>query len=193
MCALRIQPDARFNVLVTEDRPHDPGYWTHQLPRLLEPQGVAAYVVHTGHDAMSLADQLVIHAAVIDMATPLGEGEPVGDSPGASPAERSLVAELHRLATAAAEPAGLWLLELFRRLPNRPPVVVVHNNSDSQRQVDRLLCDALRLGAFSVLNKPVGLEQLLRVFQRLVDRQYRGAWPAPAPAPPRPPSDEPVG
>ena len=186
MCPLRIQPDARFNVLVTEDRPHDPGYWTHQLPRLLEPQGVAAYVVHTGHEAIGLAEQLVIHAAVIDMATPFGENEPAGEGAEgwSGAAERSLAAELGRMAAAADEPAGLWLLELFRRLPNRPPVVVVHNTSYSQRQVDRLLRDALRLGAFSVLNKPVELEQLLRVFQRVVEKQYRGAWPAPPP--PRP-------
>jgi hypothetical protein len=68
-------------------------------------------------------------------------------------------------------------LVLFRRLPNRPPVVVVSIPTYTPRQLEQLLREALRLGVFSVVNKPVDLEQMLTVFQRLVDRQYRGCWP----------------
>jgi CheY-like chemotaxis protein len=164
MVKVRIQPGARLNVLVTQDRPQAPEHWTSQLPRLLEPQGVAAYVVESGRDAVELAESLELHAAVIDMATPLGDAED----------PRSWSARRH---SSSAGSAGLWLLELFRRLPNRPPVVVVHGSDVSDAQVTRLLNDALRLGAFSVLNKPVDLEQLLVVFQRLLQRRYQGAWP----------------
>ena len=151
----------RFNVLITRDRPYAGEHWTNQLPRLLEPQGVAAYVAGTGREAIGLAEQVNLHAAVIDMATPLG---PHADESAPSP-------------IASQPPAGMWILQLFHRLPKRPPVVVVHNHVYSQRQIARLLHDALRLGVFSVLSKPVELEQLLSVFQRLMDRQYAGAWP----------------
>ena len=41
----------------------------------------------------------------------------------------------------------------------------------------RALNEALRLGAFSVMEKPVDVEQLLGVFRRLMDKRYRGNWP----------------
>lgn len=151
--------EGRFNVLLTEDRPQPVEHWTRQLPRLLEPQGVASFVAQSGREAMDLVQRVRIHAAIIDMATPLGD--PSLDA---------------RRAT-ADEPAGVWLMELFRRLPQRLPVVIVHSPAYSERHLSRLLQQALRLGAFSVLNEPVDLEQLLRVFQRLLEREYRGIWP----------------
>jgi CheY-like chemotaxis protein len=162
---VRIHPGARFNVLLTEDRLHAPGHWTEQLPRLLEPQGVASYLAHTGREAFAMAERLEFHAAVIDLGTPLGDDEESAPHHAAS------------APTGGLGDAGWWLLELFRRLPNRPPIVVVHSARYTDRQVSRLLTEALRRGAFSVLNTPVHLEELLRVFQRLVDRQYQGAWP----------------
>ncbi len=150
--------DGRFHVMIAEDRPYAAEHWTSQLPRLLEPQGVISYVVRTGRQAIHLAEQFELHAAVIDMATPLDED---GALAGAG----------------AGEPAETWLIELFRRLPNRPPLVIVHAADYSQRKLDRLLHQALKIGAFSVLNKPVELEMILSVFQRLVERQYGGAWP----------------
>ncbi len=153
----RSQPAARFNVLLTEDQPHSPGHWSVQLPRLLEPQGVTAFRARTGREAIALASRHPIHAAVIDLNTPMGESS---TSSGGTSGD-----------------AGMWIIELFQRLPARPPVVVVHNRAYSQREVARLMGEALRLGVFSVLPKPFELEQLLGVFQRLVERQYRGSWP----------------
>jgi CheY-like chemotaxis protein len=154
-------------VLVTEDRPYGGEHWTRQLTRLLEPQGVAAYVVPTGRQALELASQLEFHAAVIDLGTPMGslEGFDAALSPARLPPKPAHGA------------AGVWLLELIRRLPNQPPVVVVNGPAVSDAEVARSLSQALKLGAFSVLHKPIELEQLLAVFQRLVDRHYRGAWP----------------
>jgi len=152
----------RFNLLLTEDRPHvGEHHWTAQLPQLLVPHGVNAFVVDSGEKAIAVAEQMEIHAAVIDLGTPRGDGDPWQMRPG----------------IASAGPGGLWLLELFRRLPNRPPVVLLRKPAYSREQAERLLREALRLGAFSVMNKPVNLEQLLAVFQRLVDRRYSGTWP----------------
>lgn len=155
---------SRFNVLLTEDRPHAPEHWTAQLPRLLEPQGIAAYVARSGAEAMALVARLEIHAAIIDLATPLEQ------APTAKP-------------TLSSEAAGLRLLELFHRLPHRPAMVVIHRPAFN-READRLLREALRLGAFSVMHKPIELEQLLAVFRRLLDRHYRGHWPRPSARPP---------
>jgi CheY-like chemotaxis protein len=158
MVEVRLHSDgsapARFNVLLTQDRAYPDEHWTSVLPRLLQPQGIVAYIARSGREAMDLAGHLEIHAAVIDLARPLDEA-----------AEK-----------AAAQEAGLRLLELFHRLPNRPPMVVVHRPAYN-READRLLREALRLGAFSVLHKPVELEQVLAVFRRLLDRQYHGNWP----------------
>lgn len=154
---MRQQSPPRFTVLLTQDRPHGDPHWTHQLPRLLEPQGVVSYVARSARQAIDWAEQTVFHAAVIDLATPLGA--PEAPPPGSDAA------------------GGFWLLELMRRLPNRPPIVIVRSPAFSARQANRLLNDALRLGAFSVMDKPVELEQILAVFRRLVDKRYRGAWP----------------
>jgi len=152
-----MQRNSRFNLLLTQDRPHtgEQHHWTHQLPRLLEPHGVEAFLASTGRDAIDLAERQPIHAAVVDLGTPVGDEQ--------QPRQQS------------AE--GLWLLELIRRLPNRPPVVLLRKPATSRTQADRLLREALRLGVFTVMNKPVQLEQLLTVFQRLMDKRYQGAWP----------------
>ena len=163
MMNARHQPGVRLNVLLTEDRPHAAEHWTTQLPRLLAPQGVAAYVARSGREAIDLAERVQLHAAVIDLSTPLGDDEHDPD--------------VHHGSSDPRSPAGIWLLELFRRLPNQPPVVVVRGPAVSARQFDRLMREALRLDAFSVVNKPVDLEQMLAVFRRLIDRRYRGAWP----------------
>lgn len=146
---------SRLNVLLTENRPHAPEHWTVQLPRLLEPQGVVAYVARSGQEAIGLATRFQIHAAVVDLGLPV-------DDPSRPAVE-----------------GGRWLVEFFRRLPHQPPVVIINSPAYTDAQVTRLLQEALRLGAFSVLNKPVNIEQLLAVFQRMLNRRYQGAWPAP--------------
>ena len=64
------EQSARLNVLLTEDAPSDPEHWTGQLSRLLQPQGVAAYVARSGVEAIDLVERVDIHAAVIDMYQP---------------------------------------------------------------------------------------------------------------------------
>jgi len=179
---LRYHPDpltygssgrARFNVLLTEDRWHGPDHWSRQLPRLMEPLGVVSYKVRCGEEALDVAQQVPIHAAVVDltiprMAPPLARDE-------SDPADESHEAPAPQSATPAI-PGGLWLLELFSRLPNNPPVVIVRSRTITSHDVNRILQDALRLGAFTVIENP-RLEELLTVFQRMLNRLYRGQWP----------------
>lgn len=151
-----VRPDrkVRFNVLLTEDRERGIEHWTRQLPRLLEPQGFHAYVARTGREALEVAGRNEIHAAVIDLLTP-------SEDP----------------ARGRGEADGLWLMQLLHRLPRRPPVVLVGAPPYGPRQVHRLLNEALRLGVFSVVNRPVELEAMLEVIRRLIDRRYAGTWP----------------
>lgn len=161
----------RFNVLLTQDRAHANEHWTNQLPRLLEPQGIFTHIARSGREAIELAEQLPLHAAVVDLATPRtastnpGMTQSTPSNPTAGP-------------SADSTQAGLWLLELLNRLPRKPPLVVLRSPATSKRDAERLLGDALRLGAFSVLEKPVGINELLVVFQRLIERRYQGAWPS---------------
>lgn len=158
-----LQPDApsagpRLRVLLTRDRARTEDHWTQQLPRLLGPMGIQAEVVGTGTDALDRANAQPYHAAVVDIATPTG-------SPGT--------------AAPTADAGGLWLLQVLQRSRFAPPVVVVNSQSYSQRQVARFLNEALRLGAFSVINKPVDLEHLLATIARLLQRHHDGRWPGP--------------
>jgi len=140
----------RFRVLLTEDRARPDEHWTRQLPSLLSPLGVQASIASDSKQALSILETTAIHAAVIDLNTPA----PQNDTGG-----------------------GLWLMQVIQRLPSKPPVVVVNSQSYSQRQVQRMLNQALDLGAFSVINWPVKIDTLLSTFQRLIERAYNNNWP----------------
>lgn len=153
---LKKSPGGRFNVLLTEDRDRPVEHWTRQFPRLMEPLGVDAHLATTGRQALDLADRITFHAAFIDLATPRGD-RAVSSGDG-----------------------GLWLLQTLQRSKTRPAVIVVNSRATRQQAV-RLLNDALRLGAFSVVNRPEDLHPLLSVIQRLLNRHHQGQWPTPAP------------
>ncbi len=59
----------------------------------------------------------------------------------------------------------LQVLRMIRRLDAALPVVVVTQHAER-----RWLEDALRLAAFSVVSRPLELEELLRQIQRMMDR-----------------------
>ncbi len=145
---------ARFNVLLTQDREQNIEHWTRQLPRLMEPLGVEAFVATNGREALDLASTHPIHAALIDLATPADPAAGLGT------------------------PGGIWLLEVLARRPQRPPVVVVNTRTFTPGSTQRYLSQALRLGAFSVIDQPSELNQLLAVIQRILERHHRGQWPA---------------
>lgn len=145
----------RLNVLLT-DRGED---WAAQLPELLEPQGVRSYRVSNADEAVELIEATPIHVAVLDMYL---DGDP--DAPPR--AERL--------------PGGLKLLRVIQRIHARPPAVMVVRNRYFDPRIDNfVLAEALKLNAFSVLDQPVHLEQLLAVLRRAIERYFGGAWPEP--------------
>ncbi len=144
--------DARFRVLLTEDRARPDEHWTRQVPPLLRPLGVQAEIAADSKEALAILESTPIHAAVIDLNTPAPQA---GDSTG----------------------GGLYLLQVIQRLPSKPPVVVINSHSYSQKQSGRMLNQALDLGAFSVINWPVQIDTLLSTFQRLIERAYDNTWP----------------
>ena len=170
MDTVRPQPVARFNVLLTQDRPRGDEAWFTQLPKLLQPQGVQAFMARSAREALRIAEQQTIHAAVIDLGVPVASETDLDDPTGAA----------HRLPHGSGfARTELWLLELFRRLPRRPPIVVLRQPAGDRQAAQRMLGEALRLGAFTVMDKPVNVERVLATFQRLLERQYRGQWPTP--------------
>lgn len=62
----------------------------------------------------------------------------------------------------------LELLRMIRRLDAMLPVVIV-----TEHRERRWLEDALRLAVFSVVARPLALEELLRQIQRMMDRMDR--------------------
>ncbi len=174
------QSASRFNVLLTQDRQHSAGHWTRQLPRLLEPQGVSAYLARSGREAVDMVNDLEIHAALIDLATPQNAPprNTYPESLGSASSRQSSGGTSGGKSGGGGEAQGLWVLEVIRRLPNRPPVVVINSRAIAPKQAQRFLNDALRLGAFSVINRPSDIEDMLAVIRRLIDRQYEGAWPS---------------
>ena len=145
----------RLNVLLTETDDH----WSMQLPRLLEPQGVRALVAHNVDEALGILEKLPVHAVLVDVSLPI---DPAPGSPGSQ---------------ASAPTGGLKLLRVIQRLEPAPPAVVVRGRQWDTRLDDRLLAEALKLRAFTVLDQPVQLEQVLAVLQRLIQRHYGGQWP----------------
>jgi CheY-like chemotaxis protein len=142
-------------VLLAADRPGGEEDWMDQFSRLLAPQGVLAWIARSGPETVNVAQDADLDAAVIDLGLSMGRGS----------------------SSTGAGRNGIGVLEVLRRLPGRPPVVALRGPAHSRRQAERLLGEALRLGVFAVVEKPVELEHLLGVLQRLMERRYKGAWP----------------
>jgi len=169
----------RLNLLLSSAHwRYEPAF--EQLPHLLAPLGVRSITVSSGEEATEVIRSVRVHIAVVDLAIPmqrLGAGE--GGS-GASGAGAS--AGAGRVAGAGAgefqrASAGPRVLQLLRRLDAPPPTVVVRAPPAAVRESARILAEALREGAFAVLDRPVALEAMLEVLRRILRRHYADAWP----------------
>lgn len=141
----------RLNVLLT-DRGQS---WVHQVPALLKPQGVRSYLAGSADEAIQLIHDTPIHVAVVDLLLDSDAEAPTGALPG-----------------------GLKLLRVIQRIEQRPPAVVVVRGRRFDQRIDNfVLTEAMKLNAFSVLDTPVQLEQMLAVLQRALERFYGGQWP----------------
>ncbi len=145
-------PASRLNLLLSYGARQE-GSVIEQLPRLLTPMGIYSIRVTTGEGAAKVICDFPIHIAVVDLMIPL-----VPDSP--------------------ARPGGARILQLLRRLEQPPPTVVVRPRQPITRDSTRELADALREGAFAVLDRPIQLETMLEVMRRILCRHYADEWPA---------------
>ncbi|MFA6046068.1 MAG: hypothetical protein WC718_13880 [Phycisphaerales bacterium] len=128
---------------------------------MLEPMGVHSLRAQTGAEASRVIKSNPIHIAVVDLGLPLDEKSP----------ETEPVPEL--------EEGGPRLLELLSRLSEPPPVVAIKRCRTS-RDDRRDMGEALRLGAFAVIDRPRDVNDLnvmLEVLRRVLERHYRGKWP----------------
>lgn len=123
-----------------------------QLPTLLGPFGIRTILVTTGEGAAAAVAAEPVHIAVVDLTVPIVE------APG-------------------AKAGGARVLQLLRRLAPPPPTVVVRPPQPTARESARGLLEALREGAFAVLDRPLHLETLLEVMRRILRRHYAGMWP----------------
>ena len=125
-----------------------------QLPPLLAPMGIHSIKASSGEEAAEVIRNYVVHIAVVDLSIPLQRSS--GDT---------------------AAPAGSRVLQLLRRLDSPPPTIVVRPPQPAARESARSLTQALREGAFAVLDQPVHLESMLEVMRRIVRRHYADCWP----------------
>ncbi|MCZ6735711.1 MAG: hypothetical protein O7F17_05685 [Planctomycetota bacterium] len=142
---------ARLNLLLSYGGWRE-GSALDQLPRLLTPMGIHSVRVSSGEDATEAIRTYAIHIAVVDLAIPLLRTEP-------------------------SKAAGPRILQLLRRLDQPPPTVVVRPPQPTARDSSRGLSDALREGAFAVLDRPIDLETILEVMRRILRRHYADVWP----------------
>lgn len=151
-------PGNRLNLLLSYAgwRPQS---WAEQLPQLLEPMGIASFRVQSGREASEVIQRQRVHIAVVDLGLPI-------DDRAAAPA------------SAANETGGTRLLQILRRLEDPPPTIVIRRAVDKAHGNERTLHEALREGAFTVLDVPVQLEHLLELMRRILRRHYSDAWPS---------------
>jgi len=152
-------PAGRLNLLLSIAAWRQGGA-LEQLPSLLAPLGIHSIAAGSGEEAAEVIRRVTVHIAVVDLAIPLQRSETAASSP------------------LGAREAGPRVLQLLRRLDQPPPTVVVRPRQPAMRESVRSLTQALREGAFAVLDQPVELESMLEVLRRILRRHYADVWPA---------------
>ena len=149
--------------------------WADHLPALLEPMGVAAIRVESGREATQILQTRRVHIAVVDLGLPLEKTARPASATSATGAAATAATPLPRR---NEDTGGTRLLQLLQRLDAPPPTVVVRRPADRAAGHQRTLHEALRAGAFAVLDVPVQLEQILEIMRRILRRHYADCWPA---------------
>ncbi|MCX5639771.1 MAG: hypothetical protein NT059_03015 [Planctomycetota bacterium] len=137
-----------MNVLLTSGGWREDA-WTTAVPQILGAHGVNVIQARSGIEASNVIRSVTVHIAVVDLALPLDDSS-IGSS----------------------EPAGARVMQLLRRLDAPPPVVVVRPPQPTHREASRGLVDALLDGAFAVVDRPCHPEIMLRIMQRIMERQF---------------------
>lgn len=68
--------------------------------------------------------------------------------------------------------SGLQVVKLSRSCKTPPPAILLCKD-----MTNNLMQEALLMRVFSILRKPVDLDQLLATLARVVKRKYEGRWP----------------
>ena len=136
-----------LNVLLTSGGWREDA-WSVAVPQILSSTGVNIVHARSGVEASNVIRSVTVHIAVVDLALPLDQG------------------------SIGAEPAGVRVLQLLRRLEAPPPTVVVRPPQATRRESSRGLVDALLDGAFSVVDRPCHPETMLRIMQRIMERHF---------------------
>jgi CheY-like chemotaxis protein len=142
----------RLNLLLSDGGWRE-GSVVDQLPTLLEPMGIRSIRVASGEEAAAVIGAMPVHIAMVDLEIPLRRG------------------------AGTPEAGGARTLQLLRRLDQPPVVVVVRPPQPEARLAVRALQEALREGAFAVLDRPLRLDTTLEVLRRILRRYYAGGWP----------------
>jgi CheY-like chemotaxis protein len=150
----------RLNLLLTYGGWREHAF-ADQLPIILDRIGIRCYRAESGDEASEVIRREQVHIAVIDLSIPMHPMSSRAQQPGAR-----------------AVPAGPRVLQLLRRLEQPPPTIVVRPRQVDPAESARNLADALRDGAFTVLDDPVPIESMLQALERVVRRHYRDHWPA---------------
>ena len=159
-------PDARvrrLNLLLTYGGWREHAF-ADQLPLILDRFGIRCIRAESGDEASDVIRCERVHIAVIDLSIPMHPTHPTHPSRAA--------------AGARSVPAGPRVLQLLRRLDAPPPTIVVRPRPADPTEGARTLTDALRDGAFTVLDDPVPIESMLQALERVVRRHYRDHWTA---------------
>lgn len=120
--------------------------------------GVVSHRAGSAREASRVIESTPIHVAVVDLGLPMDASAD---------------------ACTDAQGCGPRLLDILARLAEPPPTVVIRR-SLGHRDACRETAAALKMGAFSVLDRPRRLDDLnlmLEVLRRCLARHYRGLWP----------------
>jgi hypothetical protein len=153
-----VDPSRRLNLLLTYGGWRENAF-ADQIPLILNRFGIRCYRAESGDEASDVIRSERVHIAVIDLSIPM---HPTRSQPTGT----------------RAVPAGPRVLQLLRRLEQPPPTIVVRPRQVDPAESTRMLADALRDGAFTVLDDPVPIELMLQALERVVRRHYRDHWPA---------------
>lgn len=134
--------------------------WAEQLPILLNTMGVTTIQVGSGKQATNILSTQTVHIAIVDLDLPIDDIDNADNNKNTYP-----------------NTGGTRLLQLLRRLNDPPPTVVVRRPATTIRADMRLMQEALREGAFAVIDAPVKLEMLLEIMRRILKRYYSNMWP----------------
>ncbi len=151
---------SRFTVMLGDVRDTaEP--WHRTACGLLEAQGVRTVVADTGRDALERLERAAlgegprIHVAVLEQA--------MHDMSGLQVLRRLR----ERIAKAKADASAN---------DEVPPAILLANGGDRGLS-SGLMSDALTVRVFSVLPRPVDIDQLLDTLARALARRYAGKWP----------------